>query len=472
MTVLVGPNRSGTSNLVWALAVALDANLAFQPSRDLPRRRGTDADPKVVIDAEVARPDPADAGHAVTSRATTTVRFDVHRGARSVTATGSGDDRPDPCGHVVLSRVGDTPRDANLHAVRAGLLDLEDPDERAVLEAAITARARAVVPEVEATTLDGRGVVVIVDDLGSSLPVPMARPLAAMGLVDALVALDRRPAALIVESPEAFLHPAAQEAVAGELLALARATAVHVVATVTSPFAVPRDADARLIAVARDAAGRTGVVGHAAGDAPQARLLGGLLRDGGLASVFDRLAIRPSDTRAVLIVEGGTDEAYLRQVATVLDREQVLADVTIHAAGGAMSAAAAAIVLRAESSVPLLVLLDHDEPGRRARDTLVSRFGFPRTKVVLTYADVFDGHPEGVEAETLFDLAFLRHFAASQGRGATRPERRVHGLVHVPLTSSGKSAFVGWMREHADPSHLQRWNDLLDLLETQLPPRT
>jgi hypothetical protein len=60
------------------------------------------------------------------------------------------------------------------------------------------------------------------------------------------------------------------------------------------------------------------------GDGPQAHLLGGLLRDAGLANVLDRVGRVPADTRAVLVVEGGTDEAYLRLAADRLGRREVL----------------------------------------------------------------------------------------------------------------------------------------------------
>jgi hypothetical protein len=153
-----------------------------------------------------------------------------------------------------------------------------------------------------------------------------------------------------------------------------------------------------------------------------------------------------------------------------LGRHASLEDVVIRPAGGAMAAALAAVLLRAETDVPVVVLLDADDAGRRARTTLVSRFGFDRATQVVTYADVFDGAPPGVEAETLFDVELVRRFVRERGRAASRGERRLHTLPHVELTSSGKSSFVGWLDQHADPEHLARWGELLDLLDARLPP--
>jgi putative ATP-dependent endonuclease of the OLD family len=253
------------------------------------------------------------------------------------------------------------------------------------------------------------------------------------------------------------------------LIDLARSTGSPVIITTSSPFAIPRVPETTVVAIARDASGRTAVIGSAFGDETQARLLGGLLRDSGLAAVFDRVGQVAPDTRAVLIVEGGTDEAYLRLVAEVLGRSDELDGLVVRPSGGAMGAALSAIVLRAELDTPVLVLLDHDSAGRRARDTLVSRFGFDRQTQVMTYADVIEGTPPGVEAETLFDAALVRRFVRERGPSASHGEHDLHGLAHLDLTSSGKAAFVGWLTDHVGPEHLPRWADLLDLLVDRLP---
>jgi hypothetical protein len=443
VTVLVGPNRAGTSNLAWAIAVALDPARRYRPQRDRPRTH--DGHPLVQF------------VHADGRRGR--VRWDPATGERHV-------DGRVPQGHVVLARVHETPRDL----LRRAPLDLADEHERDGLAAAVLAVARKLLPEVADVRVPADLAVAVHDDLGSTLPVPETRAMVALGLARHLAAQGIPPVAVVVEGPDAFLHPAAQELVAEHLVATATALDVPVVITTSSPFAIPRVADATVVAVARDAGGRTGLVGSAAGDATQARLLGGLLRDAGLAAVLDRVGQVPPDTRAVLIVEGGTDEAYLRTAAAILGREAVLDDVVIRPSGGAMGAALGAIVLRAELDVPLLVLLDHDDAGRRARSTLVSRFGFDRGEEVVTYADIFEGHPAGVEAETLFDLELLRRFVRERGRSASHGERTVHGIRQVPLTSSGKAAFVGWLAAHGQPRHLARWETLLDLLADRLPP--
>ncbi|TVR34247.1 MAG: hypothetical protein EA388_09470 [Nitriliruptor sp.] len=446
VTVLVGANRAGTSNVAFALAAALDDDIAFRPGRDLPRDRG--GRPSVQFRA--------DGAHSIE------VTWDPDGGERRVTGAPATDDPT--AGRVLYSQIHHTPRDLlrRLPAEVLAALSWED------LSAAIVATAQRIVPEVASVEVDEQMKILLYDDADASLPVPLCRPLVALGLARHLAAIGQPASATIIESPDAFLHPAAQEGLAALLLAVAQDTDRPVVITTTSPFVIPRVAEATIVALARDAEGRTGVVGAARGDVAQARQLGGLLRDGGLATVLDRLGRIEPETRGVLIVEGGTDLAYLRTVTERLGREDVLEDVVIQPSGGAMGAALAAIVLRAELEVRLVVLLDHDVPGRRARDTLTSRFDFDRKTQIVTYADVFDGSPPGIEAETLFDLEFVRRFAREQGSASHRGERQLHGVQHVELTSSGKSAFVGWVDRHARPEHLTRWDALLDLLDQRL----
>lgn len=445
LTVLVGANRSGTSNIAWAVAAALDPTQTFSPRRDVPRRRRGRASPEATLRLGAG-------GEA-------TVRWDPGDGSRTTT----GDV---PTGHVVWAPIDRTAADL----VAAAPLARSDAAVRERLTAEIRDVAQVVLPGIVEVGLDATGRVTVRDDLGSAIAAPEIRAIVAVGLARALAAAGHPPAALVVEAPEVFLHPAGQETVADLLVAVAAGTGTPVVATTTSPFAIPRTSDTTVVALARDVVGRTDVAATALGDAPQARLLGGLLRDAGLAAVLDRVGALPPSTRAVVIVEGGTDEAYLRQVAETLGREGTLADVAIRPAGGAMAAAAAAIVLRAESEVPILVLLDHDTPGRRALHTLVSRFGFDRQREVLTYADVFEGGPQGVEAETLFDQDLLRRFVRERGPASSHGEQRLpQGLRHVDLTSSGKSAFVGWLRTHLRPEHLTRWGRLLDLIDDRIP---
>jgi 5S rRNA maturation endonuclease (ribonuclease M5) len=459
LTVLVGPNRAGASSVAHAFALAVDPTRPFEPEHDLPR--GPDG--RVL-------PDLAPAVALTFADGTRRrVRFDAVTGTRREDRAGGDRAHADsvahaaatpprgPGGRVLVSRVDDTPRD--LVRDVAG-----EPELVVAFVAHLERSARAVLGEDVAVEVRADGRVEVRDGPGVEVPVAEVRALAAIALARVLAEHGRAPVGLVVEAPEAFLHPSAQVAVAAELLALALDTGVPVVVTSTSPFVLLRREEVRVVALARDAEGVTRLVASARGDEPQARTLGGLVGDEGLAAVLDRTGGLDPGLRGVLVVEGGTDVAYLRLAARLLDREQVLDGVRVHDAGGAMGAALAAIVLRAESDVPVVVLLDHDDQGRRARDTLVKRFGFDRQREVMTYADVFEGGPLGVEAETLFDLGFLERFVDQRGRSVVAAVRRIAGARVPDLTSSGKAAFVPWAEERATRVDVLRWRDLLDRL--------
>src|SRR5207237_10092966 len=125
----------------------------------------------------------------------------------------------------------------------------------------------------------------------------------------------RRSLVFAVEEPEAFLHPAAQEALRDDVESLAARPEVTVLLTTHSPFVVSRNPSAKVIALAKDNEGRTFVTGQAMGDEPHASLLGGLFRDAALPDILERAALLPATARGIVIVEGPTDEQFIRIAA-------------------------------------------------------------------------------------------------------------------------------------------------------------
>lgn len=410
VTTLVGPNAAGKSDVLEAVVVCLD------------RSDG------VVV-------------HAPAHRTPVQLVREVLDGIETVHAAGAAG----PSG-----RTGDPER-----ALVALFLD----------------EARRVVPEVTRVDVDlEAGIVAARDRHGQRFSASSGlRSSLAMALVRLASEQGTPVRALLVEEPGAFLHPAAQEDLRDRLREVAGLVEGPTVITSETPFVIPRGPDDLVVALARDVDGEPMVVGTAAGDDPQASLIGGLFRDPGLGGVLDRAARLGVGTRAVLVVEGGTDEAYLRLAADALDRAAELEGVAILPAGGASAAVLQAVVLKHETDLPLLVLLDNDDPGRSARDTLVKRLSFTKREQVTTYAEVLPGYPPGTEAEDLFDHRFVARFAAEFGsEGVTGTRVLVGEHVHHDLTSSAKSAFVGWAREHARPEDLPGWTAVLDLLAERL----
>ncbi len=455
VTVLVGPNLAGKSNLARALAMALDPALPVDLDRERPVDR-PDAFPRVDM-RWTARE------HGLARHVDVEVSWPY--GQRVVSARhGDLDDLVER--RPVVAWAADHPADILLR-VAESLTDLPMAD----LAADLLPTLQRVLPGVAHLDLGERlgDRVVVTDEAGFTVASHTVRATFAAAVAAHLVRRGHDMPAIIVEEPEVFLHPAAQEMLRDELLEVGVAADAPVVLTTESPFVVPRAADANVIAVARDASGHTAVVGQAAGDQPQATLLGGLFRDDGIAAVLDRTAGIPNGTTGVVVVEGGTDEAYLQLAAQVLGREAELEHVVVHAAGGALPAALHAIILRAETTVPVFVLLDNDDMGRRAKDTLTSRFGMDNRRQVTTYAEVIDDHPMGVEAEDMFDWRLVERFVAEQGDSSIRGKRILRDDEwHFDLTLSAKSAFVDWVTRHATPGDLTRWGAVLDLLAERL----
>ncbi len=340
------------------------------------------------------------------------------------------------------------------------------------IAAAVLDEARHVVPDVAEVEVAG-DVVRVRDAFG--VPLGLAdglRACWALGAARALLESDAPVVAVVIEEPGAFLHPAAQELLRARIRQFAVERQIRVVLSAESPFVVPRGAIDVVVSLGRAAGDAPTVVAVVAGDDPQAGQVGGLFRDPGLGAVLDRAARLGPGTRAVLVVEGGTDEAYLRLAADVLGRAEQLAGLAIIPAGGASAAALQAVVLRAETHLPVLVLLDNDDPGRHARDTLAKRLGFERRREVTTYAEVLPGYPLGTEAEDLFASTFLERFVQESGERAITGKQVLYGETwHFDLTSAAKSAFVAWARANATLTDVAGWGALLDVLAERLAPR-
>lgn len=455
-TVLVGPNLAGKSNIAAALAAALDERAPFDLARDRPAAR-PDADPVVELIHRDRAHGRVDGARVVVSWPLGQRVVDV--GSRAGTIAGVS----------VLAWAADRPADVidRLAEVLGGT----EPDD---LAADVLPTLQRVLPEVGRVELpDGlAGRVVVRDHGGFAVQDHVVRATFAAAMAGHLVRRGADLSVVIIEEPEAFLHPAAQEMLRDELLEVAVAADAPVLITTESPFMVSRVPETHVVAVARDPSGRTRVVGEAAGDEPQASLLGGLFRDGGIAAVLDRTTSIPSDVRGVLVVEGGTDEAYLRLAAEALGRADEVDQIAIRPAGGALPAALLAVVLRAETDLPVLVLLDNDDIGRRAKQTLTDRFAFANRTEATTYAEVVDDHPPGVEAEDLFDWRLVERFVEESGPESIRGKRILRREEwHFDLTLAAKSAFVGWLAHHVGPQHCDRWGAVLDLLVDRFPVR-
>jgi len=195
-----------------------------------------------------------------------------------------------------------------------------------------------------------------------------------------------------VEEPEAFLHPGAQEAVRDNLRRLADRDDMSVLLTTHSPFMVPREADAIVVALAKDKSGRTKVTAALPGDAPLGSWLGGIFRDRRVSELLDVAARLPENARGVLVVEGTGDKAFIEAAAAALGIESLLEGIHIQASAGVEAAIVEFTMLVAQTGKPVGILLDCDDIGRSAFEKLRSKT-FQKlvpSKRILSYRAAFD----------------------------------------------------------------------------------
>jgi putative ATP-dependent endonuclease of the OLD family len=280
----------------------------------------------------------------------------------------------------------------------------------------------------------------------------------------------RRSMVFAVEEPEAFLHPGAQEELRDDLDDLGHRRDVTLLVTTHSPFVVSRDSSAKIVALAKDGAGRTTVTGTARGDEPHASLLGGLFRDTALVDLLDRASQVPTSSQGVLIVEGLGDKRYLELVAEKAKRPDLLAGLHVAPAGGATKTVFEGVITKQLTQKPVAVLLDSDEMGRAARDRLIKQFGFRKGHDITMYGETFPGGADDIEAEDLFPSALIQSFIDQHGedRVLNGKSRRSDGEWHYDLNATGKDSIAEFLRSHLRPEDCTRWLALLEKVRSRM----
>lgn len=270
-----------------------------------------------------------------------------------------------------------------------------------------------------------------------------------------------------LEEPEAFLHPGAQENLRDHLEELASAAGVSLLITTHSPFIVTNSPNGRVFCLAKDNEGRTRVSESARGDADHAPLVGGLLRETTIESLLAASSALPPDTDAVVLVEGDGDRFCLEHAAALVGRSDLLKGLAIRPTGGTIRLVAQAVITRAATELPIVIVVDNDEPGREARNQLIGRtFGFPKD-VVITYAQLYEPKwlQEPVEAEDVFDPQLIEDFVVAHGPSViSGSKKRPDGAFHYDFDQVAKESLNAWLIEKTKPEHVEKWIELLILI--------
>lgn len=177
----------------------------------------------------------------------------------------------------------------------------------------------------------------------------------------------------------------------------------------------------------------------------------------------------PPGARAVVVVEGTTDEDYLR-LADELAGGGYLVGIHIVSAGGVDRAVRQALAFKDGTELPVIVIFDKDENGKRGHRLLSERFSFQKRSEVMTYADILGKNVDNVEAEDLFPEEILASFVAEYGEDNVLSEKSRHtqlGRWHFGFNAAGKEYLPEFLRSHAKKEDLELWIRLLEVLRTR-----
>lgn len=245
-----------------------------------------------------------------------------------------------------------------------------------------------------------------------------------------------------VEEPEAFLHPGAQELIAGQLENLAERPEVSLLVTTHSPHILSRAPSARITELRKSSAGDTSMAATARGDEDRAELLGSLFTDSGLARVLERAPSVPPGTRAVVVTEGYTDQQFLRYGLSAAGRLDLIEGIHFIYAGGAKKGVAQAVLVGSATDLPVLALLDHDEHGREALKHLDHHFNWRTNEEIITLREWpgrcrDQGHD--IEIEDLIPPHVAERVSAELGGGAHDKTLRCGSRMHYGYSTAWKN---------------------------------
>ncbi len=263
---------------------------------------------------------------------------------------------------------------------------------------------------------------------------------------------SRRSLILAVEEPESFLHPAGQQELRADLARLAKRAGVTLVVTTHSPFLLNRSESTSIVPFKKDLEGISRIGKPVRGSESHVPIVSSLFGETITPTVLERVEPLKAKAEAVLFVEGYTDREYLLLAAKLCGRKRLLERLEIRYGGGADKAALQALLFRqlVGDTVPAIVLLDYDNPGKKARDML-RKFNWHKD-AIMTYRDWLDDNDGStpVEVEDMFSDTLKESFIAMFGDDVIAETMRFSGGgFHYGFTAVGKDQFLDYVRGKA-----------------------
>jgi putative ATP-dependent endonuclease of OLD family len=167
-----------------------------------------------------------------------------------------------------------------------------------------------------------------------------------VGLLTYLAKHSRRSLVLAVEEPESFLHPRAQQDLRDDLTTLAKQSDVSLLVTTHSPFMLNRSSSTLITALSKSPDGRTVIGAQIHGDQPHSSVVTALFGETITPALLDLVQPPKEGIQAILFVEGFTDKAYIEAALGAAERLDLLEGLDIRYDEGAHKAAVQAILVR------------------------------------------------------------------------------------------------------------------------------
>lgn len=270
-----------------------------------------------------------------------------------------------------------------------------------------------------------------------------------VSMLQYLAEQSRRSLVLAVEEPEAFLHPAGQEAIKDLLEDLAMRADVSLLVTTHSPYVISRSGRALLTELRKSPDGATSKAASAPGDESRADLLGSLYRDAGLARVLERSLEIPAGAKAVLVTEGYTDGLFLWQCCEAVGRENLLDGLYVIPAGKAASVVSQSILAEAATELPVIAMLDYDDNGRAAAEKLKSFNWEPGKRILSLRSWPGACSRHDVEIEDLLPVGPVTRLIAKLGNDvALDGAEKCAGTWHYRVSKAWKEEAIASLPLH------------------------
>ncbi|RJP76402.1 MAG: hypothetical protein C4524_10005 [Candidatus Zixiibacteriota bacterium] len=302
------------------------------------------------------------------------------------------------------------------------------------------------------------------------------RNTALIALINYIRKHSRRSLVFAIEEPESFLHPGAQARLIKELEQIAERRDVTMLITTHSPFILSKKPISRFITVGKNNDGLTSILKQSNGENGLKDVIMPLFDDNITPILISKMSDFDPSKKGIILVEGETDWLYMKIACEKKNKLELIDDLQIIPCYGTGKLICKAVFLKSilpnekNSKFPIFILLDYDENGKSARNTLTnSIFNFRKTSEVTTYKDFKNcqGTEIDVEAEDIFGSTILENFLSLHPAALAEKIVRGANLVHYGLNEGGKTIFTEYVKS-LSVTYFDPWIKLIESVRQRM----